>query len=143
MYLLDTNVLSELRKAPTGKADPNVMAWAESVAEGSLFISVITVLEIETGILLIARRDAAQGKPLRSWLEDHLLPAFSGRILPVDLAIARHCAGLSIPDPRPRRDGLIAATAFVHRMTVVTRNVTDFASTGVEVLNPWKPDAAN
>ncbi len=138
MYLLDTNVLSELRKASAGKADPNVVCWAESVAEVSLFVSVITILELETGILLITRRDTAQGELLRAWFEDYLLPAFAGLILPVDLAIARHCASLSVPDPRPRRDGLIAATALVHRMTVVTRNVSDFAPTGVPILNPWE-----
>ncbi len=139
MYLLDTNVLSELRKVPVGKADSNVTAWAESVDGATLFVSVITLLELETGMLLIARRDPTQGDLLRSWLEDYLLPTFSDRILPVDLEVARRCATLSIPDPRPRRDALIAATALVHRLTVVTRNVADFLPTGATVLDPWQP----
>jgi predicted nucleic acid-binding protein len=138
MYLLDTNVLSELRKLATGKADLNVKLWAESADPETLFVSVITLLELETGMLLIARRDRHQGEVLRSWLQDYLLPAFSNRILMVDLGIARRCAALSIPDPRPRRDSLIAATALVHRLTVVTRNVSDFTPSGVPVVNPWE-----
>jgi len=138
MYLLDTNVLSELRKVPLGKADPSVRAWAESVDGATLFVSVITLMELETGILLIARRDPVQGDLLRAWLEAYLLPTFSNRIISVDLEIARRCASLSIPNPRPRRDALITATALVHRLTVVTRNVADFLPTGAIVLNPWQ-----
>lgn len=137
MYLLDTNVVSELRKAKSGKADANVMAWAGSVSASSLFLSVITVLELETGILLIERRDAAQGRMLRGWLEGQVLPAFTGRILPVDVPVAQCCAKLHVPDPRADRDALIAATALVHGMTVITRNIADFQATGVELLNPW------
>lgn len=137
MYLLDTNVVSELRKAKAGKADQNVRAWAESVSAASLFLSVVTILELETGILLVERRDPSQGAVLRAWLDGHVLPAFSGRILAVDTAVAQRCAKLHIPDPRSDRDALIAATALVHGMTVVTRNVADFAPTGVDILNPW------
>jgi hypothetical protein len=137
MYLLDTNVVSELRKARSGKADAKVIAWAGSVSASSLFLSVVTVLELETGILLIERRDAAQGRVLRGWLEDHVLPAFRGRILPVDVPVAQCCAKLHVPDPRSDRDALIAATALVHGMTVITRNIADFQATGVELLNPW------
>lgn len=137
MYLLDTNVVSELRKAKSGKADKNVKAWAESVSVTSLFLSSITILELETGILLIERRDSIQGATLRTWLDSHVLPAFSGRILPVDVAVAQRCAKLHVPDPRADRDSLIAATALVHGMTVVTRNVADFEPTGVEIFNPW------
>jgi toxin FitB len=139
MYLLDTNIVSELRKAKSGKADTNVKAWAESVSATSLFLSAITILELEAGILLIERRDPTQGAMLRAWLDGHVLPAFSGRILPVDVAVAQRCAKLHVPAPRPHRDALIAATALVHGMTVVTRNVVDFESTGVEIFNPWLP----
>lgn len=138
MYVLDTNVVSELRKAKTGKADKNVVAWAQSVLPSSLFLSAISVLELETGILLIERRDVAQGHMLRQWLETQVLPAFAERILPVDTAVARQCATLHVPDPRSDRDALIAATALVHHMTVVTRNVDDFKPTGVALLNPWE-----
>lgn len=137
MYLLDTNVVSELRKAKVGKADKNVSAWAKSVSATSLFLSSITILELETGILLVERRDPAQGAVLRTWLDAHVLPAFSGRILVIDVAVAQRCAKLHVPDPRADRDALIAATALVHGMTVVTRNVADFELTGVEIFNPW------
>ena len=138
MYLLDTNVISELRKAKSGKADKNVVAWASGVSAASLFLSVITVLELETGILLVERRDPKQGAVLRSWLNGHVLPAFSDRIIVVDTAVAQRCAKLHVPDPRSDRDALIAATAIVHGMTVVTRNVEDFPATDVDLANPWK-----
>ncbi len=137
MYLLDTNVVSELRKAAAGKADKNVKAWADGVSATSLFLSVITLLELETGILLIERRDPTQGAMLRTWLDARVLPAFSGRILAVDVAVAQRCAKLHVPDPGADRDSLIAATALVHGMTVVTRIVADFKPTGVEIFNPW------
>jgi predicted nucleic acid-binding protein len=137
MYLLDTNVVSELRKSKAGKADKNVTAWASSVAVPSLFLSVITLLELETGVLLIERRDSAQGVMLRGWLDSHVLAAFAQRILPVDVAIAHRCAKLQVYDPRADRDALIAATALVHGMTVVTQNVAHFERTGVSILNPW------
>jgi predicted nucleic acid-binding protein len=138
MYLLDTNIVSELRKAKVGKADKNVTAWADSISAASLFLSAITILELETGILLIERRDPTQGAILRAWLDGHVLPAFSGRILAVDTAVAQRCARLHVPDPRADRDALIAATALVHGMMVVTRNVADFKTTGVEILNPYQ-----
>ena len=137
MYLLDTNVVSELRKVRAGKADPHVAAWADSVDATDLYLSAITILELETGILLAERRDPAQGAIFRAWLDAHVLPAFTGRILVVDTAVAQRSARLQVPDPRPLRDGLIAATALVHGMTIVTRNVADFEPTGVAVLNPW------
>ena len=138
MYLLDTNVVSELRKGTTRKAHRNFSAWAKSVSAPTLFLSAISILELEIGILLIERRDRAQAAILRSWLEDHVLPAFDGRILAVDTAVARKCAALHVPTPRSDRDSLIAATAIVHGMTVVTRNVSDFEPTGVTVINPWQ-----
>lgn len=137
MFVLDTNIVSELRKAKAGKADPGVVAWAARVPAGDLFVSVVTILELETGVLLVQRRDPAQGAALRAWLDEQVLPAFAGRILPVDTAVARRCAALHVPDPRSERDALIAATAMVHDMRVVTRNAADFAATGVPLLNPW------
>jgi predicted nucleic acid-binding protein len=137
MYLLDTNVISELRKAKSGKADKNVVAWANNVSATRLFLSVLTILEIEIGVLLVESRDPSQGAVLRSWLNAHVLPAFSERILPFDTAVAQRCARLHVPAPRSDRDSIIAATALVHGMTMVTRNVDDFEPTGVEILNPW------
>jgi predicted nucleic acid-binding protein len=142
MYLLDTNVVSELRKPSKGKRvaiDRNVSVWAAGVAVNVLFISSITILEIETGILLAERKDRAKGDLLRVWLEAHVLTAFAGRILPVDLAVARKCVGLHVPDRMEDRDALIAATALVHGMTIVTRNVGDFEPSGVPMINPWLP----
>lgn len=136
-FLLDTNVVSELRKAKAGKADPHVVAWAAEVPSSSLFLSAITVLELETGVLQVERRDPVQGTILRTWMDRHVLPAFSGRVLPVDTDVALRCASLHVPDPRSERDSLIAATALVHGMTVVTRNVVDFVRTNVVILNPW------
>ena len=138
MYVLDTNVVAELRKAKSGKADPKVTAWAQSVAASSLFLSTMTVLEMEIGTLLIERRDAVQGAVLRAWLDRYVLSAFSGRILDIDTAVATRCGKLHVPDPKAERDALIAATALVHGMTVVTRNIHDFEPTGVEILNPWE-----
>lgn len=138
MLLLDTNVISELRKVRTGKADPNVARWAERVDPAELFVSVITLQELEIGVLLAERKDAPKGAMLRTWLDHHVLPAFAERILPVDTAVALRSALLHVPEPRPVRDTLIAATALVHGMPVVTRNVADFAPTGVAVIDPWK-----
>jgi toxin FitB len=136
MYILDTNVVSELRKAK--KAHQNVKKWAQPLPSASLYISVISVLELEIGILLIERRDKEQGAILRAWMDRHVLPTFSGRILAIDTAVAQRCATLHVPDPRSDRDALIAATALVHGLTVVTRNVADFESMEVGVLNPWE-----
>jgi toxin FitB len=138
MYLLDTNVVSELRKVRTGKADARVAAWADSVDAVDLFLSTITVQELEIGVLLAERRDPTQGTMLRVWFERCVLPAFADRVLAVDLAVARNSARLHVPNPRPLRDSFIAATALVHGLTVVTRDVGDFESTGVPILNPWR-----
>ena len=135
MMLLDTNVLSELRRRD--RAHPNVSNWASRHRVVDFYLSAMTVLEIETDVLLIERRDRRQGGVLRQWLEDDVLTAFAQRILPVDAAVARRCANLHIPDPRPERDALIAATALVHNLTLVTRNTRDFAATGVTLFNPW------
>lgn len=135
MYILDTNVVSELRKAK--KAHPSVKKWAHALPAASLHISVISVLELEIGILLIERRDQEQGAILRAWMDRHVLPTFSGRILAIDTPIAQRCATLHVPNPRSDRDALIAATALVHGLTIATRNVADFERMGVGVLNPW------
>lgn len=135
MYLLDTNVISELRRPE--RADRNVVAWADAIPAASFFLSVITILEIELGALLVARKDMAQGAVLRGWIDEQVLPRFDGRILSIDTMVAQRCARLHVPDPRAERDALIAATALVHGLTVVTRNVIDFEPAGVAVLNPW------
>uniref|UniRef100_UPI0036DECEAB type II toxin-antitoxin system VapC family toxin n=1 Tax=Photorhabdus sp. RM322S TaxID=3342825 RepID=UPI0036DECEAB len=137
MFVLDTNVVSELRKVRAGKANIGVASWVEGVDAAELFLSAITIMELETGILQIERRDIIQGALLRSWFNHHVIPEFTGRILPVDTAVALRCARLHVPDPCSERDALIAATALVHGMTVVTRNVADFELTGVPILNPW------
>jgi predicted nucleic acid-binding protein len=141
IFILDTNVVSELRMIRLGKADPHVERWADGVNAGSLHISAITILELEIGILQLDRKDPRQGAILRTWLDTRVLPEFSGRILPVDTAVAQRCAGLHVPDPRNERDALIAATALVHGMTVVTRNFADFEPTGAMVMNPWADQA--
>jgi toxin FitB len=137
MYLLDTNVVLELPKSRHGKADAHVAAWADAADAGDLYLSVISIQELEIGVLAAERRDPQQGAVLRLWLSTQVLPVFSGRILAVDTAVAQRSARLHVPNPRPVRDGLIAATALVHSMTVVTRNVADFEPTGVKILNPW------
>ncbi len=137
MFLLDTNVLAEIRKKD--RAQRHVMAWASAVNPAHLYLSVMTIWEIETGARLKARTDAVQGAVLRTWIDRQVLPVFADRILVVDVAIVERCAELRVPQTHPHRDALIAATALVHRMTVVTRNVKDFAATGVTVLNPFEP----
>ena len=137
MYVLDTNVVSELRKASSGMADKNVITWASKIPSSQLYISVVTVLELEMGVLRIERKDSLQGAALRNWLEKGVLIAFAERVLIFDTKIARCCATLHIPNKRSERDAMIAATGIIHKMTVVTRNIDDFLDTGVELLNPW------
>jgi predicted nucleic acid-binding protein len=136
MYVLDTDVVSHLRRLE--KTHPNVAGWSENTPVALHFISAITLQEIERGILSMERKDVAQGAILRAWMDGQILVRFSGRILPVDIDVAMRCAKLHVPDPKPERDAFIAATALVHGMTVVTRNVNDFKSTGVQILNPWE-----
>ena len=137
MFLLDTNVVSELRKLGDGRADVRVTAWIAAEDAASFYISALTLMELEIGILRIERRDARQGALLRRWMDRHILPEFEERTLPVDAAVALRCAQLHVPDPRAERDALIAATAIVHGMTVVTGNRADFEATGVALIDPW------
>ena len=137
MYILDTNVVSELRKAGDGKAHPAVVAWIAARHAQDFYLSSITVMELEMGVLRIERCDARQGALLRRWFDTHVLPEFDDRILPVDGAVALRCARLHVPDSRSERDALIAATALVHGMTLVTRNTTDFNTTGARLADPW------
>ena len=138
MYILDTNIISELRKVKLGKANQNVAKWADTMDVSALYLSVITIQELELGILLAERRDPAQGAILRAWMTGQVLPAFSKRIISVDVKIAQQSALLHVPNPRPVRDCFIAATALVHGMTVVTRNVADFQLAGLAVVNPFE-----
>jgi hypothetical protein len=137
MFLLDTNVVSELRRP--ARAAPRVRSWADNTPAELYALSVVTVQELERGALLMERRDAVQGSILRRWLEEEVLARLASRILPIEVSVARRCAQLHVPDPRPERDALIAATALVYGLTVVTRNVADFEPMGVSVLNPWAP----
>jgi predicted nucleic acid-binding protein len=138
MFVLDTDVVGELRKVKAGKADRKVAAWSESVALVQTYLSVITIHELGLGTRLLERKDRRQGEILRAWLDTRVLPEFEGRILPVDTAVAQRCAALHAPDPRPMRAAFIAATALVHGMTVVTRNLDDFKPMGVGMVNPWE-----
>ncbi len=140
MFLLDTNVVSELRKVKGGRADPNVGAWVNSVESQSLYVSAITIQELEVGVLLIERRDPITGALLRAWLDNQVHSVFKHRILPVDAQIATRAAALHVPDPAPVEDALIAATALTHSMRMVTRDTRHFNRFGdLEILNPWTP----
>lgn len=136
VILLDTNIVSGLRRPE--RADPALAAWAASVSLDAAWLSAATILELERGILLLERRDPRQGGEIRRWFEVDLLPRYADRILPIDAAVARRCAALHIPDPRPFYDALIAATALVHGLTLVTRDTADFAPMGLPLLNPWE-----
>lgn len=136
MYLLDTNVVSALRVRRAANA--NVWAWASAIDIQSQLLSVISIFELEYGTQLLERRDPAQGAVFRDWLNTQVGPMFAGRILPVDAAIAARAAGLQVPDPMDTEDALIASTALVHDLTVVTRNIKHFERTGVRTLNPWQ-----
>ncbi len=135
MFVLDTNVVSEMRRQE--KMHPKVYAWAKRTPLASMYLSAVTLMELELGVLRIERKDARQGALLRWWLEKRVLGEFEGRILPLDVASARHCAQFHVPDPKPERDAMIASTAMAHGMIAVTRNVADFRQMGVATMNPW------
>lgn len=135
MFVLDTNVISELRH---GKSNPSeqVRRWAAGQPSSRLFLSSISILELEIGIQALERRTPPQGSALRTWLAG-VRAAFAGRILPFTENTATVCASLHVPDRRSERDAMIAATAIEHGFTVVTRNVSDFPETGLALVNPW------
>ena len=137
MYLIDTNVISESRKLGSGKADSGVAKWLRDTDPAATFISLYTHFELELGVLRMERRDKNQGRLLRRWLEEKVLAGFADRILAPDAEIALACARLHVPDAASERDSWIAATALVHGLTIVTRNVGDFERTGLKVFNPW------
>lgn len=134
MYLLDTNVISELRKR---RGNSGVKQWVAKQSVADLAISVVTIIEIETGILRKGRTDPEQAQIVTRWFEQSVLTGFADRILPLDLAAARRVALLQVPDQAPQHDALIAGTALARALTVVTRNTRDFECAGVEYLNPW------
>lgn len=134
-YLIDTNVVSELRRPD--RASQAVVAWAAFVPQSDMFISSVTILELQLGALQLAHRDPAAGRLIGEWLRK-VIERFRDRILAVDLAVALKCAELHVPDPKSEHDALIAATALVHNLVVVTRNTPDFARTGVRLLDPWQ-----
>lgn len=136
-FLLDTNVISELRRGPKG--NPGVVDWGKSEDEADFALSVITIKEIEFGILLLARRDFRQSLVHRAWLDHQILPRFQRQIIDIDLRIALEAAALEAPNPRSTADSLIAATALVHDLTVVTRNVAHFRPMGVRLIDPFSP----
>lgn len=138
MYILDTNVISEIRKAKSNRADNNVIAWANSTPSSEMFVSAITILELEMGVLAMQRKDPEQGNILRAWLDNHVMIAFADRILPFDTAVAQRCAKLHIPNPKSDRDAMIGATALTHGMRLVTRNVADFQWMNLNIINPWE-----
>lgn len=137
MFVLDTNVISELRKKHLGRAAAAVVAWADRSPPETRYICSITVMELEMGILPLERRDPARAGLLRDWLSHQVLPSFADRILPVDATAASICARFMYPKTRPLRDALIAATARAQNFTLVTRNIKDFQDMPIRLLNPW------
>lgn len=134
-YLIDTNVISELRKAD--RCDPQVAAWQNSISGEELFASAISMMEIRRGVLNAKRTNAEFAKLLEEWYEGQVKLAFLGRVLSVDLAIAERCSELMNNRSRGMADALIASTAYEHDLILATRNIADFSDTGIEVVNPW------
>jgi len=137
MYIFDTNVISELRKTKSGRANRAVVRWSQSVPADSIFLSAICVYEVKLGIVKLATRNPSEAQRLGDWLLLTIIPSFAGRILPLDENVAILLAGMMAPKTRPYRDAIIAATAQHHGYTVVTRNLRDFEELPVRVINPW------
>jgi toxin FitB len=138
MYLLDTNIISESRKLGTAKVDPNAARWFAEVDVETSFVSAMTIFELERGVKQMERRDTAQGALLRRWFDEQVMTTYEHRTLPLSREVALICAGLHIPDPKSERDAWIAATAIDAGLTLVTRNVDDFANMGVGLINPFE-----
>lgn len=139
MYLLDTNIISELRLLPKNRANANFVAWASQFPDDRIFyINSVVVMELERGVMLKQRKDPEQGNILANWLYNEILPSFSGRILNIDKAVAHVCSSLHVPNPKPENDAWIAATAIAHGMTLVTHNVKDFNGINVDIIDPFK-----
>lgn len=138
MYLLNTNIISELKKLDSGKIHPQVQRWAYSINLMQTKISVVSITEIRTGILSLARKGQAQAASLDNWFTNRLLPAYRTRTLSVDTEVALICAQLHIPAKRPINDAYIAATAIAHNLTLVTCNVRDFQGLPLMLENPFE-----
>jgi toxin FitB len=136
--LLDTNVVSELRKTNTPHVNASVVSWSRTFSASDFCISVMTLMEIEIGVLRLERRDPAQGSSLRGWFESQVLKGFEGRIIDIDARIVRKASGFHVPDPKPDRDAFIGATAGAYSLTLATRNIRDFAAMGIDLINPWE-----
>lgn len=137
MYLLGTDVIDQLRQARSDAADCRVLSWAKSQAPSELYISVITLLEIERGIIDVERADALQGIALRQWFEYQLKTTFAPRTLAIDAAVTECCARLRLADINSERNALLSATALVNKMSLVTKDTAAFVATGVKLINPW------
>lgn len=138
MFLLDTNVVSETRRIAAGRADDRFERWISSIEPTLAYVSAVTIMELEIGVMRVERRDPSAGAVLRQWLNHDVGVAFEGRILPVDTATARSAAALHVPNPAPAIDSLVAATALANAMSMVTRNTGDFSRfEGLHVINPW------
>lgn len=138
MYLLDTNIISESRKLGTAKVDPHAANWFAVVDVETTFVSAMTIFELERGVKQMERRDTVQGAVLRRWFDDQIMTSYEHRTLPLSRDVALICAGLHIPDPKSERDAWIAATAINAELTLVSRNVGDFANMDVSLINPFQ-----
>jgi predicted nucleic acid-binding protein len=136
MFLLDTNVVSELRQGKPSRNE-HVLAWASRQDVAMLYLSSVAVFELEVGVRTMERKDVLQGRSLRAWWSQ-VFEAFEERILPFSAVTAMVCAPLHVPDKRPYRDSMMAATALEHGFTLVTRNISDFQIPGLKLLNPWQ-----